>query len=193
MTFKLPRLPYSKDALAPHISQETLAFHHGKHHAAYIDKLNELIEADSSLAGKSLDDLVLTTDGDVFNQAAQAWNHDFYWHSMSPNGGKLPKGELARAIDQAFGTFSDFKEKFSQLAVDHFGSGWVWLVKDNGGRVAIVDTHDADNPLRQERPPLLTCDVWEHAYYLDHKNARPDYIAAWWHLVNWDFAGKNFG
>ena len=193
MAFKLPRLPYSKDALAPHISAETLAFHHGKHHAAYIDKLNELIEKDSGLAGKTLEDLIVTQEGPVFNQAAQAWNHDFYWHSMSPEGGGEPRAAIAEAIRKSFGSFGDFKEKFGTIAEEHFGSGWAWMVKESNCRLAIVDTHDADNPLRHDQTPILTCDLWEHAYYIDHRNVRADYVEAWWNVVNWEFANKNFG
>ena len=187
MAFELPELPYAKDALAPHISSETLDYHHGKHHNAYVTKLNGIVEADSSLAGKSLEDIIMSTSGGTFNQAAQIWNPTFYWHSLSPNGGGEPTGAIADAIKDSFGGFADFKEQFSKAAAGHFGSGWAWLVK-NGDKLEILDTHDAANPLPQNKKPILTCDVWEHAYYIDFRNARPKYIEAWWNLVNWDHA-----
>jgi len=189
MPFTLPELPYSKDALAPHISERTLSFHHGKHHQAYVTKLNAAVEG-TDLANKSLDELIRTQKGGVFNNAAQVWNHTFYWNSMAPNGGGAPSGKIAEAIKVAFGSFDTFKEKFSAAAAGHFGSGWAWLVQD-GGKLAIVETHDAGNPITDGKKPILTCDVWEHAYYLDYQNARPDYIKAWWSLVNWEFANKN--
>ena len=190
MAFTLPELPYAKDALSPHISAETLDFHHGKHHNAYVTKLNELVGADASLQGKSLEDLVRTTSGGVFNQAAQVWNHTFYWHSMKPGGGGEPKGALLDAINKSFGSFADFKTKFSAAAVGQFGSGWAWLVKD-GSNLAITTTGNAGTPLTEGKTPLLTCDVWEHAYYIDYRNARPKYVEAWWNLVNWDNAAKH--
>lgn len=190
MAFTLPELPYSKDALAPHISAETLDFHHGKHHNAYVTKLNSLVEADASLAGKSLEDLVRTTSGGTFNQAAQVWNHTFYWNSMKPQGGGEPTGAIADAINKNFGSFGDFKEKFSAAAAGQFGSGWAWLVK-SGDALEITTTANAGCPLTEGKTPILTCDVWEHAYYVDYRNARPAYIEAWWHLVNWDFASGN--
>ncbi|MBL9023244.1 MAG: superoxide dismutase [Myxococcales bacterium] len=189
MAFTLPELPFPKDALAPHISAETLDFHHGKHHNAYVTKLNELVAADASLAGKSLEDLMRTTTGPVFNNAAQVWNHTFYWHSMKPGGGGEPKGALADAINKAFGSFSTFKEKFSAAAVGQFGSGWAWLVKNNGN-LEIVATSNAACPLTEGKTPILTCDVWEHAYYIDYRNARPKYVESWWNLVNWDHAAS---
>jgi superoxide dismutase, Fe-Mn family len=192
MAFKLPELPYAKDALAPHISSETLDYHHGKHHATYVAKLNEAVEKDASLAGKSLEDIVRSSKGPLFNNAAQHWNHSFYWQSLKPGGGGEPSGKLADAINQSFGSFSAFKEKFSAVAAGHFASGWAWLVKD-GSQLAIVDTHDAATPITEGKTPLITCDVWEHAYYIDHRNARPKYIEAWWNIVNWEFAAKNFG
>jgi Fe-Mn family superoxide dismutase len=192
MAFQLPPLPYSNDALAPHISAETLSFHHGKHHAAYVAKLNGFVEADKSLENKSLEDIVKTSSGPVFNNAAQVWNHTFYWNSMKPGGGGEPTGRIADAIRQTFGSFDAFKEKFSKTAEGHFASGWAWLVKEGNG-LAIVDTHDADTPLRQNKTALLTCDVWEHAYYIDRRNARPEYVKAWWNVVNWDFANQNLG
>jgi Fe-Mn family superoxide dismutase len=190
MAFKLPELPYAIDALAPHISKETLEFHHGKHHATYVNNLNGFVEKDGSLAGKSLEDIVRSASGPVFNNSAQVWNHTFYWNSLSPAGGGEPKGAIADAINSAFGSFAGFKEQFTKTAVGHFASGWAWLVKD-GGKLAIVDTHDAGCPLTQGKTPILTCDVWEHAYYVDYRNARAKYVEAWWNLVNWDFANKN--
>ena len=190
MAFTLPELPYTKDALAPHLSAETLEFHHGKHHNAYVTKLNELVAADPTLAGKSLEELIRTTSGGPFNQAAQVWNHTFYWNSMKPGGGGEPTGAVLEAINKSFGSFSAFKEKFSAAAAGQFGAGWAWLVKD-GANLAIVTTSNAGNPLTDGKTPVLTCDVWEHAYYIDYRNARPKYVEAWWNLVNWDFAAKN--
>lgn len=192
MAFTLPELPYPKNALAPHISQETLEFHHGKHHNAYVTNLNNFVAQDAALAGKSLEDLIRTAKGPVFNNAAQVWNHTFYWHSLSPKGGGEPTGKVADAIKASFGSFADFKDRFSKVAAGHFASGWAWLVK-RGGALEIVDTHDAGNPMTQELTPLLTCDVWEHAYYIDYRNARPEYIKAYWNLVNWEFVAKNLG
>ncbi len=192
MAFELPALPYAKDALAPHISAETLEFHHGKHHAGYVNKLNGFVEADPSLAGKSLEELITTTEGGVFNNAAQVWNHTFYWNSMSPNGGGEPTGALAEAIARDFGSFAAFKDAFSKAAAGRFGSGWAWLVKDADGKLSVMSTANAGNPLTDGLTPILTCDVWEHAYYIDYRNARPKYVEAWWNLVNWDFASANF-
>ncbi|MCB9676651.1 MAG: superoxide dismutase [Alphaproteobacteria bacterium] len=191
MAFALPALPYSNDALAPHISAETLSFHHGKHHAGYVTKLNAAVDADASLKGKSLEDLIKTTSGGVFNNAAQVFNHTFYWNSLSPNGGGEPKGAIKAAIDRDFGSFAAFKDAFTAAAGGHFGSGWAWLVKNASGKLEIVQTHDAGCPLTSGQTPILTCDVWEHAYYIDYRNARPDYINGWWALVNWDFANAN--
>ncbi|MCB9682349.1 MAG: superoxide dismutase [Alphaproteobacteria bacterium] len=193
MAFELPALPYAKTALAPHISEETLDFHHGKHHAAYVANLNKFVEADPSLQGKSLEALVTSTSGGVFNNAAQVWNHTFYWHSMSPSGGGAPTGAIATAIDAAFGSFDAFKTKFSAAAAGQFGSGWAWLVADASGALEIVTTANAGCPLTDGKKPVLTCDVWEHAYYVDYRNARAKYIDGWWALVNWDFANKNLG
>lgn len=193
MSHELPSLPYANDALEPHISAETLSFHHGKHHAGYVKKLNAAIESDESLQGKSLEELVKTTSGGVFNNAAQTWNHTFYWHSMSPNGGGEPTGAIKEAIDRDFGSFDAFKAAFTKEASTHFGSGWAWLVKNADGKLEVTSTHDAGCPLTDGKTPLLTCDVWEHAYYIDRRNARPDYIASWWSLVNWDFANANLG
>ena len=192
MAFELPALPYAKDALEPHISAETLDFHHGKHHNAYLTKLNELVPG-SEFEGKSLEDIIKTSSGVLFNQAAQVWNHTFYWNSLSPNGGGAPTGELAAAIDKAFGSFEEFKTAFNGKAVGNFGSGWTWLVKNADGSLEIVNTDDADTPIACEgQTPLFTADVWEHAYYIDYRNARPKYLEGFWNLVNWEFAAANF-
>jgi Fe-Mn family superoxide dismutase len=190
MTFSLPPLPYDKGALAPHISAETLDFHYGKHHQAYVTNLNKLLEGKPE-ASKSLEEVILASDGGVFNNAAQVWNHTFYWHSLSPNGGKEPTGKLADAITKAFGSVEKFKEEFTKSAVGNFGSGWTWLVQRADGSLGIVNTSNAATPITGSDKPLLTCDVWEHAYYIDYRNARPKYIEAFWNLVNWDFAAKN--
>ncbi len=189
MAFELPDLPYEMNALEPYISQETLEYHYGKHHKAYVDKLNNLLNG-SDDAKKSLEELIKTTKGGVFNNAAQVWNHTLYWNCMKPNGGGEPKGALAEAINKAFGSFSEFKQKFSDTAATTFGSGWAWLVKDSSGALHIVSTSNAENPLQKNQTPLLTCDVWEHAYYIDYRNARPKYIENFWSLVNWDFVAK---
>lgn len=189
--FTLPSLPYEKSALAPHISEETLEYHYGKHHQSYVTNLNKLTEA-SELASRSLEDLIKTQEGGIFNNAAQIWNHTFYWNSMSPNGGGSPSGALADAITASFGSVDAFKEQFSKAAAGQFGSGWAWLVHENG-KLSIETTSNAGCPIREGRTPLLTCDVWEHAYYIDYRNARPKYIESWWNLVNWEFAAKNLG
>ena len=186
MAFTLPELPYNKDALEPHISAETLEYHYGKHHNTYVVNLNKLTEG-TEYAGKSLEEVIKTSKGGIFNNAAQVWNHSFYWYCLSPQGGGEPKGELAEAINQNFGSFATFKEQFSQTAITTFGSGWAWLVKKPDNSLAIVSTSNAETPLTQNLKPLLTCDVWEHAYYIDYRNARPKYIEAFWQLVNWDF------
>ena len=190
MAHTLPDLPYAKDALEPHISKETLEFHYGKHHQTYVDKLNGLVEG-TQWADASLEDIVRGSSGGVFNNAAQVWNHTFYWHCLSPNGGGEPTGKLAEAIDAAFGSFAAFKEQFSDKAVTLFGSGWAWLVQKPDGSLAIVQTGNADTPLTGDSKPLMTCDVWEHAYYIDYRNARPKYLEAFWKLVNWDFVASN--
>ena len=190
MKHELPDLPYPKDALAPHISEETLEYHYGKHHKGYVDKLNNGIEG-TEYADMSLEDIIAKADGGVFNNAAQVWNHTFYWNCMSPDGGGEPSGALAEAIDRDFGSFDDFKEHFSDKAATLFGSGWAWLVKTPDGKLAIRQTQNADTPVRGDDTPLMTCDVWEHAYYVDYRNARPSYIDAFWKLVNWDFVAKN--
>lgn len=192
MSFELPNLPYEKNALEPHISAETLEYHHGKHHNTYVTNLNNLVPG-TEFEGKSLEEIITSAPaGGVFNNAAQVWNHTFYWNCLSPNGGGEPSGELADAINKAFGSFADFKEKFSTSGATNFGSGWTWLVKNSDGSVEIVNTSNAGSPLTDGKTPLLTCDVWEHAYYIDYRNARPKYVEAFWNLVNWDFAAKNF-
>ena len=189
---ELPKLPYPQNALEPHISAETLEFHYGKHHATYVTNLNKLI-AGTEFESASLEDIIKKASGGIFNNAAQVWNHTFYWNCMSPKGGGEPKGALAKAIDSAFGSFSDFKEKFSASAAGNFGSGWTWLVKNAKGGVEIANTSNAGNPMTNNLTPLMTCDVWEHAYYIDYRNARPKYVEAFWNLVNWDFVSKNLG
>eukprot|EP01099_Mayorella_cantabrigiensis_P001090 TRINITY_DN1448_c0_g1_i1.p1 TRINITY_DN1448_c0_g1~~TRINITY_DN1448_c0_g1_i1.p1 ORF type:complete len:214 (+),score=66.95 TRINITY_DN1448_c0_g1_i1:57-644(+) len=193
MSHTLPQLPWAKDALAPHISAETITFHHEKHHQAYVNKLNLLIKDRADLNTLSIEELVKTTDGVIFNQAAQVWNHTFYWHSLSPNGGGQPPAgsKIAEAITSSFGTFDAFKDQFSAAAAGHFGSGWAWLVRDENNKLEVVSTHDAENPIKSGKTPVLTCDVWEHAYYIDYRNDRPKYVASWWNVVNWDFAEKN--
>ena len=188
---ELPALPFAIDALEPHISAETLQFHHGKHHATYVDKLNGLIPG-TEFESATLEEIIQRSSGGIFNNAAQVWNHSFYWNCLSPNGGGAPVGALAEAINRDFGSFDAFKEKFAAAAVGNFGSGWTWLVKNKGGHLEIVNTDDADNPMTQAYLPLLTCDVWEHAYYIDYRNRRPDYIAAFWQLLNWDFVASNY-
>ena len=193
MAFELPALPYAINALEPHISQETLEYHYGKHHNTYVVKLNGLVEG-TDLAEKSLEEIVQTSTGGVFNNAAQVWNHTFYWHCLSPNGGGEPTGELADAIVKAFGSFAEFKAKFTDSAINNFGSSWTWLVKTEDGALEIVNTSNAGCPIAEEglkMTPLLTVDVWEHAYYIDYRNLRPSYMDAFWALVNWDFAAKN--
>jgi Fe-Mn family superoxide dismutase len=192
MSFELPPLPYAKDALAPTISAETLEFHYGKHHQAYVTNLNNLVPG-TEFEGKSLEEIIKTSSGGIYNNAAQIWNHTFYWNCLSPNGGGEPTGKLAEAINKAFGSFAAFKEKFSASAAGNFGSGWTWLVKNSAGDVEIVNMGAAGTPLTEGKTPLLTIDVWEHAYYIDYRNARPKYIESFWNIVNWEFAAKNFG
>jgi len=191
MSIELPALPYAQDALEPHISKETLEFHYGKHHNTYVVKLNGLIDGTPD-ADKTLEEIVKSSSGGVFNNAAQIWNHTFYWHCLSPNGGGEPDGAVADAISSAFGSFEEFKSKFTDSAVNNFGSGWTWLVKNADGSLAIVNTSNAATPLTDEGvTPLLTVDVWEHAYYIDYRNARPNYMEAFWNLVNWEFVAAN--
>ncbi|MEW6997945.1 Fe-Mn family superoxide dismutase [Colwelliaceae bacterium BS250] len=192
MAITLPALPFAMDALAPHISQETLEFHYGKHHNTYVVKLNGLIEG-TDFADASLEEIVKKSSGGVFNNAAQIWNHTFYWNSLTPNAVGAPTGELAAAIDAQFGSFSDFKAKFTDSAINNFGSSWTWLVKNADGSLAIVNTSNAATPLTTEGvTPLLTVDLWEHAYYIDYRNLRPSYMEAFYALANWDFANANF-
>jgi len=191
MAFELPSLPYAKSALAPHISEETLDFHHGKHHKTYVDNLNNLVPG-TEYEGKSLEDIIKVSSGGIFNNAAQIWNHTFYWHCLSPNGGGEPTGELADAINETFGSFENFREEFTKTSVTTFGSGWGWLVKTNEGKLELASTIGAGNPMTEGKTPLLTCDVWEHAYYVDYRNARPAYLKAFWELVNWDYVAEQF-
>ncbi|MCP5497958.1 MAG: superoxide dismutase [Fe] [Leptospiraceae bacterium] len=190
MEHKLPELPYAQDALAPHISKETLEYHYGKHHQAYITNLNKLIPG-TEFENLSLEEIVKKSSGGIFNNAAQVWNHTFYWNCLSPKGGGEPSGALADAINKAFGSFAAFKEKFSNTAVTTFGSGWAWLVKNSDGSLALESTSNAGTPLTSGKKPLLTCDVWEHAYYIDYRNARPKYVETFWNIVNWDFVASN--
>lgn len=191
MSFELPTLPYEKNALEPHISAETLEYHYGKHHNTYVTNLNNLIKG-SENESKSLEEIIKSASGGLFNNAAQVWNHTFYWNCLSPTGGGAPSGALAEAINEAFGSFEAFQEKFSTSAATNFGSGWTWLVKGDDGKLVIVNTSNAGCPITDGVTPILTCDVWEHAYYIDYRNARPKYLEAFWHLVNWDFASINF-
>ena len=190
MAIELPQLPYKMDALAPHISQETLEYHYGKHHKAYVDKLNSLIP-NTEFESMDLGKIIQKSSGGVFNNAAQVWNHTFYWHCLSPKGGNEPTGKLADAIKKSFNSFAEFKEKFSQTAATHFGSGWAWLVKNPDGLLEIFSTVNADTPVAHGKQTLLTCDVWEHAYYIDTRNNRPKYIENFWNLVNWEFVQDN--
>lgn len=191
MTFSLPALPYEMDALAPHISKETLEYHYGKHHNTYVVNLNNLTK-DTKHANSTLEDVIKNSDGGLFNNAAQVWNHTFYWHSLSPNGGGAPTSDVLTAIEKSFGSFENFKSEFSKTAITTFGSGWAWLVKKSDGTLALQSTSNAQTPVTDSSvTPLLTCDVWEHAYYIDYRNARPNYLEAFWNLVNWDFVAKN--
>ncbi|MBW2958310.1 superoxide dismutase [Fe] [Hafnia paralvei] len=190
MSFELPALPYEKNALEPHISAETLEYHYGKHHNTYVVNLNNLIKG-TEFEGKSLEEIIKNSTGGIFNNAAQVWNHTFYWHCLSPKGGNAPTGAVADAINKAFGSFEAFKEELTKSAVGNFGSGWTWLVKKADGSLAIVNTSNAATPLTSGDKPLLTVDVWEHAYYIDYRNARPKYLENFWALVNWEFVAKN--
>ena len=191
MAFELPPLPYAKDALAPHISAETLEYHYGKHHQTYVTNLNKL--TDDNADGASLDDVIMGADGGLFNNSAQVWNHTFYWNSMAPGGGGAPEGAVADAINSAFGSYDDFRAKFAEAATTQFGSGWAWLV-DAGSGLEILKTANADLPMKHNAKALLTIDVWEHAYYIDFRNARPNYINTFLDsLVNWDFVARNMG
>ncbi len=190
MAIELPALPYAIDALAPHISQETLEFHHGKHHKTYVDKLNAAIPG-TEFENKSLEDIITSASGPVFNNAAQIWNHTFYWNCLSPNGGGEPSGAVADAINAKFGSFAEFQAQFNDKAVNNFGSSWTWLVKNSDGSLDIVNTSNAGTPMTEGQTALLTVDLWEHAYYIDFRNARPKYLEAFWSLVNWNFVAEN--
>lgn len=190
MAIELPALPYAIDALAPHISQETLEFHHGKHHATYVAKLNAAIPG-TEFENKSLEEIIKSSSGPVFNNAAQIWNHTFYWNCLSPNGGGEPSGAVADAINATFGSFTDFQAQFNDKAVNNFGSSWTWLVKNADGSLEIVNTSNAGTPMTAGQTALLTVDLWEHAYYIDFRNARPKYLEAFWQLANWNFVAEN--
>ena len=198
MAIELPALPYEmnalepQNALEPHISKETLEFHYGKHHQTYVTNLNNLIKG-TEFESADLETIVKKSSAGVFNNAAQIWNHTFYWNSLSPNGGGEPTAAVADAINSSFGSFAEFKEGFTKTAVTTFGSGWAWLVKRPDGKLGLESTSNAATPLTTDATPLLTCDVWEHAYYIDYRNARPKYLEAFWSLVNWDFVAKNLG
>lgn len=190
MAFDLPNLPYEMNSLEPHISKETLEYHYGKHHKTYIDNLNKLVPG-TEFEKSSLEEIIKKSSGGMFNNAAQVWNHTFYWNCLSPNGGGEPKGELMDKIIADFGSYAAFKEKFTNASITTFGSGWGWLVKNTDGKLEIISTSNADTPMVHGKKALLTCDVWEHAYYIDYRNARPKYLDAFWNLVNWDFVAKN--
>ncbi|HPQ81273.1 MAG TPA: superoxide dismutase [bacterium] len=199
MAHALPELPYAKDALAPAISAETVDYHYGKHHQTYVTNLNGLLEG-SGLEDMPLEELItvgverVAADKRtaVFNNAAQVWNHTFYWSCMKKGGGGEPSGDLARAISESFGSVEKFREAFAKAAIGQFGSGWAWLVKDSSGALSVISTSNAATPLTEKKIPLLTCDVWEHAYYIDHRNARAKYVEAWWNNVNWEFVSENY-
>ena len=190
MAIELPPLPYDRTGLEPHISAETLDYHHGKHHKTYVDNLNKMIEG-TEYEQLSLVEIIRKSQGGIFNNAAQECNHTFYWNCLSPKGGGEPTGKVAELINKAFGDFAKFKDEFSKLSIGTFGSGWGWLVQRPDGSLALVSTSNANTPLTGEDTPLLTCDVWEHAYYIDYRNARPKYVEAFWNLVNWDFVASN--
>ncbi|NOY71463.1 MAG: superoxide dismutase [Fe] [Gammaproteobacteria bacterium] len=189
MPHSLPELPYARAALEPHLSAETLDFHYGKHHQTYVTNLNKLLEG-SDQANLSLEELIKQSSGGIFNNAAQIWNHTFYWNCLSPNGGGEPEGSLSGAINQAFGSFESFKTEFTKTAITTFGSGWAWLVQNSDGTLALKSTSNAATPLTENVTPILTCDVWEHAYYIDYRNARPTYLENFWKMVNWQFASS---
>jgi Fe-Mn family superoxide dismutase len=191
MAHELPALPYAKDALAPVISAETIDYHYGKHHQAYVTNLNNLVPG-TEFENASLEEIVMKSSGGIFNNAAQVWNHTFYWNGLSPQGGGAPSGALADAINAAFGSFDAFKAEFIKAGIGNFGSGWTWLVKNADGSVEIVNTSNAANPLTDGKTPLLTIDVWEHAYYVDYRNLRPKYLEEIWNIVNWEFVAANF-
>ncbi len=187
MTFQLPKLPYELDALVPYISKETLEFHYGKHHQAYVNNLNNLIKDDK----RTLEEIILTSEGAIFNNAAQIWNHTFFWNSLSPKGGGTPHGDIKELINRDFSSFKIFKENFNKVALSNFGSGWTWLVKNKVGKLEIINTSNAETPITKKLIPLLVVDIWEHAYYIDYRNNRANFLDAFWSLVNFDFANKN--
>jgi Fe-Mn family superoxide dismutase len=189
--FSLTPLPYAYDALEPHISAETLKYHHDKHHATYVEKLNGLIEG-RSFQEKSLEEIILSSEDKVFNNAAQVWNHDFYWQCLAKGKGETPTGKLDKTIKQRFKSLNNFKEEFNKFATSLFGSGWTWLVLDSDNNLEIVNSYNAENPLTQQKIPLLTCDVWEHAYYIDYRNSRPNYLENFWQIVNWEFISERY-
>ena len=191
MTYELPALPYAQNALEPVISEETIGYHYGKHHQTYVTNLNNLVPG-TEFEGKPLEEIIMSATAGIFNNAAQVWNHTFYWNCLSPNGGGEPSGALAEAINGTFGSFDEFKKQFATSAATNFGSGWTWLVKNDDGSVEILNTSNAGSALTSGKTPLMTCDVWEHAYYVDYRNARPKYVEAFWNLVNWDFISGNF-
>lgn len=191
MAIELPPLPYALNALEPHISKETLEYHYGKHHQTYANNLNALLDG-SDFEDFPLEEIIYQASGSVFNNAAQVWNHSFYWNCLSPNGGGEPTGKMLEIINQSFGSFAKFKEQFTKNAITTFGSGWGWLVRNSADKLEIVSTSNAGNPMTDGKTPLLTCDVWEHAYYIDYRNARPKYLDAFWNLVNWKFVADNF-
>ena len=191
MAHQLPELPYAQDALAPTISAETLEYHYGKHHAAYVNNLNNMIRG-TEFEKMSLQDIVMKSSGGIFNNAAQIWNHTFYWNCLKANGGGEPSGALAKAMKSTFGSFEEFKKEFSQNAIALFGSGWIWLVKNKDGSIAVEQTRNAGTPMTAAKKALISCDVWEHAYYIDYRKARAKYVEAFWSIVNWAFAAKNF-
>ena len=190
MEHKLPELPYSKEALQPHISAETFEYHYGKHHKAYVTKLNELIKG-TKFENMSLEEIIKNSEGAIFNNSAQTWNHTFFWNCMAPKAGGLPGGKLSDLINKKWGSFDKFKEDFAKNAVGNFGSGWTWLVQDKQGDVEIMNTSNADTPMAHGMKALMTVDVWEHAYYIDYRNARADFVNAFWNVANWDFVNKN--
>lgn len=192
MQYTLPELPYALNALEPHMSRETLEYHYGKHHKTYVDTLNKLIQG-SEFADKSLEDIIRTSSGNIFNNSAQVWNHTFFWNCLSPHGGGEPTGNLKTMLEKEFGSIAQFKEEFTKAALTRFGSGWAWLIREADGKLKVISTSNADTPLAHNQTALLTCDVWEHAYYIDYRNRRPDYVAAFWELVNWDFVNQNLG
>ena len=190
MIHTLPELPYDKNALAPHISAETFDYHYSKHHQAYVTNLNNLIKG-TKFETMSLEEIILSSEGGIFNNAAQVWNHTFFWHSLSPNGGSEPTGKIADLINKQWGSVASFKDEFQKMALGNFGSGWTWLVLNKDNQLQIINTSNAETPLTKGLNPLLTIDVWEHAYYIDYRNARANFVAAYWNIVNWEFANKN--